>query len=521
MRRSLVSLAVVAGLILTGCGSGPPQLPLNASGAATNETAAADMSMRVANIRYELADGVKADKDKQNAYKQEGASRDDADRLAKAFGVTGEVRSDEGGWNVGATGEEPAAPNSKGNVSLYLSKNGSWSMNGSFPVSSGVACAEARPAPDAPADQAISSEPCETTTTTINPNLPSEAEARKIAEDKLRAAGIDTDGMRVTVERFDQIASVRFQPTFEGHVVDGYEYAVTINPERGVAYANGYVGDMKSVGTYDLATLERAVERLNEQFNYGGATDTRSLAAEATDPVSPDIAPDIAPEPGTDQSEPTVVKLTAVRVGLMMSFDDKDQSLWLTPAYAFSTDDNGTVLAAAADDKYLPPPTTVPSGDGDEPGVTEPAPIQVDPGTGGGSTGDPGSVEPAPPSPSNCASTTAPIAAQVCSDKTSYKAGETVVFSITASDSDRAFVNGPCYDGVSPEYGDNDGGEATCMACDTGVADGPGKIQRERQHTYAKAGTYTAKFTIKSGSQCAGAHPNDSTVTLSLPVRVA
>jgi hypothetical protein len=160
--------------------------------------------------------------------------------------------------------------------------------------------------------------------------------------------------------------------------------------------------------------------------------------------------------------------------------------------------------------------------------VSEPAPVPVDPGTGGntgsggGTTGKPGSVEPAPPQPSsNCVTTSAPIAAQVCTDKANYMAGEAVVFTITASDADRAFSEGPCYDGVTPEYGDgSEASEVRCLACSTSVADGPGKIQRERKHTYAKAATYTAKFTIKSGSECGEASPNDSTVTLSLPVRV-
>src|SRR5205085_9272689 len=116
-------------------------------------------------------------------------------------------------------------------------------------------------------------------------------------------------------------------------------------------------GDMKSVGTYDLATLKHAVERLNEQQVYPAGDDMSTLtadaagAAEATDPVAPGIGTDIAPgEPTTDlpapeQSEPTVVKLTDVHVGLMMTFEDNGGSLWLTPAYVFSTDDQGTVVA--------------------------------------------------------------------------------------------------------------------------------------------------------------------------------
>lgn len=470
--------------------------------------------MRVANIRYELADGVKADKDQQDSFKFASASVDDANRVAKAFGVTGTVQADEYGWTIGSSGEGVSDESAKSSsASLYMGRNGSFSMNGSYPVSSGVACAE----PEA-RDGAANTEPCATTTTTINPNLPSESEAKQIASDALKSAGIDVGGAKTRVESFDQVVSVYFQPAFDGGVVDGVEHAVTVGPDDVIAYASGFVGDAKSVGSYELATLQRAVDRLNEMSDYPAMQegDERSLAADATEPA---IAPE---DPGAPQnSEPTVVKLTAVKVGLMMSTDDSDQSLWLTPAYIFTTDQDGggTVIARAAADKYFPPPTSAPPSDRDKPDDTD-VPPAVDGGSsGGGSTGSGGSVEPAPPS-RNCVTTDAPIAAEVCA-LGSFKVGEETDFTITASDPDRAFTEGPCGDGVTAEYGDDGEGDVRCLACSTAVADGPGKVSRFRSHTYAKPGAYTAKFTIKSGSECGEPHPNDSTVTLALKVVVA
>jgi len=58
------------------------------------------------------------------------------------------------------------------------------------------------------------------------------------------------------------------------------------------------------------------------------------------------------------------------------------------------------------------------------------------------------------------------------------------------------------------------------MACATSVPDGPGKIERKREHTYAKPGTYTAKFTISSGTTC-DKHPNDSTVDVTSRITVS
>jgi hypothetical protein len=244
----------------------------------------------------------------------------------------------------------------------------------------------------------------------------------------------------------------------------------------------------------------------------------RALATDAAGAAEAAISPG---EPSPEPAEPIVVKLTAVRVGLMFTFDNTDNSIWLTPAYIFTTDqDHGQVVTAAAEDKYFPTTTTQPTGVDSKPPAT-------DGGSRGGSTSSgSGSIEPAPPaSPPtpapNCVSTNDPIPAQVCSDKASYAAGETVHFTITASDPDRAFTEGPCYDGVTPEYGDDSGGDVRCLACSTSVAEGPGKISRSRDHTYAKAGKYAAKFTIKSGSECGPADPRDSTAVLTLGIAVS
>lgn len=531
MRRSLATTAIAAVLVIAACGSGtPPLLPLSAAGS-TKEAAggAADMSMRVANNRYELVDGVKADKDKQDAYKFALATRADAARVAKAFGVKGDLRADESGWSAGADGREPATDTNENSLSLYVGKNGSFSVSGNYAVSSSPGCIEPD-AREAAADGDVA--PCPSTTTTIPPNTPSKAEARKAAEDALRAAGIDLDDTKVMVTTHDNTVEVRFQPAFGGASVEGVEHAVAVGPEKAIAYASGYLGDAKTVGSYDLATLQRAVDRLNASMIYAGGTDDRALAAQAIEPAF-DVA--VEPEPAPDNSEPTVVNLTGVEVGLMMTIDDADGSLWLTPAYFFDTEEQGTVTAAAADDKYLPPPTTAPPavGDADAPVDTDVPPANGSggsAGSGGGASGSsggsagspPANPPPSPPAESsNCTSTSEPIAAKVCSDRATYEAGDTVVFTITAADPDRAFTEGPCGDGVNVEYGDDGEGDVRCLACSTTVADGPGKISRSRKHTYSKAGTYTTTFTIKSGSECGDPHPNDSTVTLSLKVPVA
>jgi hypothetical protein len=226
-------------------------------------------------------------------------------------------------------------------------------------VSSGVGCASPE-----------GGEPCPTTTTTTPPNLPSGADARTKAERTLKEAGIDVSGMKVDVQRLVETVTVQFTPQIGGHTVDGYVTTIGYGPNAVLQSAFGYVGDADEVGSYELATLARAVARLNDQSVYP-----------ARGGPEPAIAID---EPYPTNQEPLVVKLTAVRVGLMLTSDDRGETLWLTPAYVFTTDqDNGTVTAPAAADKYFPTTTTSPAPSPDE---TKP------PATDGG-----GSIEPAPP----------------------------------------------------------------------------------------------------------------------------
>ena len=74
--------------------------------------------------------------------------------------------------------------------------------------------------------------------------------------------------------------------------------------------------------------------------------------------------------------------------------------------------------------------------------------------------------------------------------------------------------------GVSTDFGDGGAGDVRCMACQSDMADGPGKAHRDVAHTYDKAGSYTATFTLRSGLSCGPANPNDSTATVRIPVTV-
>lgn len=498
MRRHNLAVGLVGiAALLAACGKGGGELPLlpgaqNASAGGEKAMAAsADSSMMVANIRYELADGVTSDAKTGKAYNFANVTESAVKKLASALGVTGDVKKDGAAFTMGGgDGDKP---------SLYVNQNGGvFSMSVSYAVSgSGSSGCAVAPAPDkATADgmnvgsDTPSCEPLPAPTTTVPKDAPTADEAKAVAKKALADGGVDVDGAKVTVESFDGATqNVRFQNVVDGHSVDGYETYVTVGPKNAIVSASGYLVNPSAVGDYDLASLDHAVARLNE--SYGKAT-----TLEARDDIA--VGEPVPGQP-EQQQEPTVVKLTSVSVGLLMQ-SDYDGNLWLVPSYDFGTGDGGKVAAYAADDKYIAPPPT------------QPAPSPADTGAT-----KPGQVDPAPPA-NNCKTFDGDISGQICASDA--KAGEPVRFSITAADPDRGFATG-CFDGVEVAYGDNGAGDIRCEACATEVPAGGGKLGVERVHVYEKPGTYTAKFTIKSGADCGPSDPKDSSTTVEMSIKVA
>lgn len=508
-RLALIALPAALSLITAACGSGNlPKLPGQAAGAkAETASAAMDMSMRVANIRYELADGVTVDSDKGKAYRFDKVTEADVKKAAKAFGVAGDIKEDEYGWAVGAAAQGKSV--SKIEKTLYVGKEGSFSMSLAYPESS--------VAPDAAASSSAGgsdvTEPAPPTDAPKSRSSVSESEATKIAKDLLEKAGVDLgDAKTDATGDFGQV-TVFFKPTFDGRTVDGYELAATVDGDKNVISANGLLHAPKSVGSYELASLKRAVERLNE--TNGNAFATTDMATDDVGAPEPAIGgpavdvPSDTPSYEEPSSEPMVITLTKANIGLMLQSDSSNQT-WLVPAYVFDTDQNGQVTAAAADDKYIEKPVTPTTG-------------KVDTGAGDGSSGDPGTGATSPGSAPNCAtndpSDDQTLTVQVCASSTTVKAGETVGFKIDMGDSDRQFEEG-CANGVTASYGDNAEGEARCLACQSEMPAGSGKTTRSLEHKYEKAGNYTAVFTIKSGLSCGPADPRDSVATVRIPVTV-
>ena len=280
------------------------------------------------------------------------------------------------------------------------------------------------------------------------PTPPTPESAKKAARDALKAAGVDVDDAKVTTESFDGATqNVRFQHVVDGVPVDGYETYVGVGPDDEIISASGYVLGPRRVGTYTLATLARAVERLNESSGNLRTLEARDTTAIAPGEPNGDTSPS-----GGGSTEATVVKLTSVKVGLMMQ-SDYDGDLWLVPAYQFGTQDNGRVAAAAADDKYIEQP----------PAQTTPKPVD------GGAT-EPGAASGGAYTEDQCeAFSSDNLNGYVCMDRSAYKAGEAVTFRISATDDDRGFSTGPCFDGVTAAVRRRRRGDVRCEACSTDV----------------------------------------------------
>lgn len=343
--------------------------------------------------------------------------------LAKALGVSGEVRTDAEGWVVG-DGDT---------VLRVLRQPGSpWYLGpdkfGVRPVDGGVVVAEPatpQPAPapkpdeDPDGDTPVSSDPCAPDSPTCSsgtapkalpcptptdgtepacvppapppeptkPPQPTDAEARAVAQRVFDAAGLG--GAGITVNDAWDGKEVVAAPVVGGLPTVGFETRVTVELGGDILWASGFLGGTDAKGDYPLLAPREAVARGGA---WGGV---RDLALGAPCP----------PEEPCPTPEPR--EATALRLGLMyMTSYDAAQGAFLAPAWLLTFEGNTweePVLALP--DRYIATPSPAP---GDEPGV------QTDPGTGtepsggAGSDGSAGSGEVPPETGTTVEDTAAP-----------------------------------------------------------------------------------------------------------------
>jgi hypothetical protein len=435
------------------------------SGGAQTESAAAEPrvasdSMLAATIEYTLADGLPALDEPAASWSYPAGTSVDVDgvrALAAALGLAGEpepLATDlGGGWSVGPTdGSGPS-------LTVSGDPMGSWWFS---PTVVTTACVVAEPAPAVTTDTAVAGEvpPAEASDdeavaedaaapetgvaepvppsgggsdpvdpTAVDPScdpgpptgVPDADAARALAETTFAAWGMDLGGYELEVYADDWSATVTAFLVLDG-VRTPVTASVAFGADAAVVWAAGTLAEPVRGPDYPRIGTTAGFERLQteaERWQTLSATGAASevLVDEATGaPTAGDTTgaaeiPSCEPAidvPASDEPfcgpidvEPLVVHLTGVRAELQMLWD-VDGTVWLVPAYGFTSDDGGVHVVVAIADEWIaePEPVDTPDTVATEPtdgtAVTEPA---VDPDTPVSSPASTPTTAPAEPSP--------------------------------------------------------------------------------------------------------------------------
>lgn len=415
-RFALVAATAVLGLAAGACGDDTrsssttlPVIHISSSGsgaaedAAPNAAGADRMMMPYGDITY-LFDGTLPELPAGAiGWRLPAGAQPDPARIraiAAALGVEGEVRAlpadQGGGWMVGAADYSGA--------SLMVSTDGmlSWWFNPAPSAGVGMGgCAapveitvteEGETLPPDSAGGGSDSNVGSTGSDAVPPDtivceepepptgVPGEDQALQQAKDLLATLGYDAGAFEYDVYADEWGASV------SGMLLLGGErspltVSVGFGAEGAITWASGFLAQPEQVGEFPLVGADVGLERLNDDSGmwlwYGGpgmmARDavTTDVAIAGTADEAPAGGELGAPEPmpvdsvlvdpvPVEEMPPMEIHLDAVRLGLTMVWDE-DGTVWLLPAYLFTSTDGGEYAVPAVADEYLdlPDPVTV------------------------------------------------------------------------------------------------------------------------------------------------------------------
>lgn len=400
-RFAFISSVVVLGLASTGCGDDQ-----RISGSSSTVAVATPPVIRVGSGSGAVSPMVSESDSKmiapygQTVYIYDGdlpelggtarawrfpiGAQPDSERIAAiaaVFGVEGEVRSlsaDEGGgWMVGP------ADYSGANLSVATDGMLSWWFSPSPDVwGSGVACAEPEPAP---VDSTVEGTLCEEPQPPAN--VPDEANARQMAEELFAELGYD-----VTTLDFDAYADEWGANVAAYVLLDGerspMSMSVGFGAEGVVTWASGFLAEPEVVGEYPLVGAPAGLLRLQDESGRWMWFGVTTLDAAASDVPVETIVTDTVPGadvpaetmpvetlPGETVPTETVpvetvpvdtvpmevfeIHLVGVHLGLTMVWD-VDGTVWLLPAYVFTTADGGEFAVVGIEDGFIELPDGLP-----------------------------------------------------------------------------------------------------------------------------------------------------------------
>ena len=341
-------------------------------------------------------------------------------RLAQAFGVEGEPVPGGGQtvdgvrWRVGPDDGSAPSLTVSDDAQLNFNYSPAWEQSGTS-----VGCAE-----PVSSDGTVGESACPESVPPVN--VPTADEAEKLVTDLLVQLDQNPEDFEFDTYADEYSASVTAWSALDGvrsPVAWGFGYG-----ENGaLQWMNGVLATPVAAGPYPLIGLDEALVRLDEQaYWYGGGVYTDDMATTGgasvsegrTTPAEPPIVAPTEPAPPADETqlppetqsapetqlppetsavaddepveiapidtipvEPMVATLVDVKADLWWAFDD-DGSVWLLPAYSFTTSDDGIFTVPAVTDEFLviveppvgePLPMPVP--------VEEPVESPVDPAT--------------------------------------------------------------------------------------------------------------------------------------------
>ncbi|MEN9643355.1 MAG: hypothetical protein RL238_24 [Actinomycetota bacterium] len=414
-RFALAAAAVLLGLSACGdaansttAGQSPAVIHIGAGAsgggkvAATAEGGMSDrMMMPYANITY-VYEGTYPDLGTTGAawMLPAGAGVDAAKvaALAELFGVEGDVRqlpADQGGgWMVGAEDYSTA------NLNVSTDGMASWWYNPAptnavkstggcvMPVavedSAGDTDAAAPDTSVAAPETTLAVPECVDEVPVPPVGVPTKDEAIAATKALLADMGLDADGYEFDVYADEWGASVTAYLLLGGHR-SPLSVNVGFGENGAITWASGTLATPQTAAEYPIVSPEAGLARLNDQsgqwgwFGYGGGVamargaveDVAVSPAEATEgggasgvagdqaitaPVC-DPAADCVIEPMP--MEDITVTLTSVRLDLTMVWDE-DGTVWLLPAYTYTSTDGGEYSVIAVDESLLDLPEPAP-----------------------------------------------------------------------------------------------------------------------------------------------------------------
>lgn len=469
----------------SGGGSGLQRLPFAAGGAERADAAA--MSLGTSGVGDIVVEGTLPTlADEAPAFRlAAGDRRAAADRLARALGVDPAKVTVESApglpWYVSApspAGSVPTCTVTPLGSGRPEPETGSCVSGSPGPARDEAWARDGRPIRDPATVQACP--PCPpdadctycvpTPVTTVPPpppaDLPSQADAERIARDIFGRLGLGTDGLQLLggTSTWDAVVS----PSVAGLPTRGLETGLSIGPKGEVVGGHGYLGKAERIGDYPLVGVQAGLDRLRKGAGIG-----------------PQPLQDRAPVPG-HHLRAAATTVTGARIALLHVGDV------LAPVYEFATKGGGALTVPAVTDRWLQ--EQVPHRADDLPHAPP-----------GASASCGASVAGVGVDPGGEAERNQPLVVEVCVEPLKAKVGQGVVFRVTATDGDARIITEGC-GAPTATFGDEEGAvTGQCMAACAapsrfGSKPQPeaGKHQATYRHAYAEPGTYTARFSFQS-----------------------